>query len=69
MPRFRDLLARLMGRPRPLKASLPSAMDQAGHKSDVFAELVAASSFLDFGGMPMEFKLKETDLDRGPRPW
>jgi hypothetical protein len=69
MPRFRDLLAGLMGRPRPLKASAPAAMDQAEHKNDVFAELVAASSFLDFGGMPREFKLKETDLDRGLRPW
>jgi hypothetical protein len=69
MPRFRDLLARLTGRPRHLNTSAPPASDQAERKNDVFAELVAASSFLDFGGMPMEIKLKATDIDHGPRPW
>jgi len=69
MPRFRDFLARLAGRPRLLDANVPAAMDQAERDNDAFAELVAASSFLDFGGAPTEFKLKETDLNCGPRPW
>jgi hypothetical protein len=69
MPRFRDLLARLARRPRPLDANAPKAMNEAERKNDVFAELAAASSFLDFGGVPMEFKLKETDRDRALRPW
>jgi hypothetical protein len=63
MPRFRDFLARLAGRPRPLYANVPAALDRVERENDVFAELVAASSFLDFGGAPIEFKLKETDLN------
>jgi len=62
-----SLLARLAERRPHQPTEDPSQPCRSEH--DVFAELIAASSLLDFGGTLPEPRFKETDLDRGLRPW
>ena len=68
MPWIRNFLTRL-AKLNQAAADAPAAVHHVEPENDVFAELVAASSFLDFGGAPAESKLKDTDLNRGLRPW
>ena len=65
---IRNLVARFVARHPRIPADA-AATRQTEQENDIFAELIAASSFLDFGGMPAESKLKDIDLDRGLRPW
>ena len=73
MPWIRDLVTRFARRTPHPAAHPPQAIQQGEPEDDVFAELVAASSFLDLGGACAESKFKdaieEREIDRGLRPW
>jgi len=62
------LVARFLGRDSFSVGDPPRAI--SANKRDLLVELVAASSYLDFGGTPIEAKLRDNDsaFDRDFRP-
>ena len=63
-----QLVARWSAWDSPPLSDLPYAMPAA--ERDLLVELIAASSYLDFGGAPLETRLRENDsaFDRAIRP-
>ena len=63
-----DLVARWSGKGSTPHSDLPSAIPTS--ERDLFVELIAASSYLDFGGAPLEARLRENEsgFDRDVRP-
>jgi hypothetical protein len=66
---IRSLVARLSERHSREPAPPSSPLRENDQGNDTFAELIAASSLLDFGGTIPEPRLKHSDLERGLRPW
>jgi hypothetical protein len=66
---YRVRFANRAAGPLPAIADAASPLCWSEQENDIFAELIAASSLLDFGGTLPEPRLKDTDLDRGLRPW
>jgi hypothetical protein len=70
---IRHLVTRFTIRAPHPAAARPPTLQQDEPDDDAFAELVAASSFLDFGGACIESKfngsVREREIDRGLPPW